>query len=43
MSSADKEEDTVIIKSPVGMPGRAIRNKFLKDPETGERQKIKCS
>ena len=24
-----KEEDIVIVKSPVGMPGRAIKNKFL--------------
>ncbi len=24
------EEDIVIVKSPVGMPGRAIRNKFIK-------------
>lgn len=23
-----KEEDIVIVKSPVGMPGRAIKNKF---------------
>ena len=36
------EEDIVIIKSPVGMPGRAIRNKFLKGLETDERHKIKC-
>ena len=27
------EEDIIIINSPVGMPGRAIRNKFLKDLE----------
>ncbi len=27
-----KEEDIVIIDSPVGMPGRAIRNDFLKGP-----------
>jgi nitronate monooxygenase len=26
-----KEEDIVIIKSPVGLPGRAIRNQFLKN------------
>jgi len=37
-----KEEDIVIIKSPVGMPGRAIRNKFLKDVETRGRLKINC-
>ena len=28
-----KKEDIVIIKSPVGMPGRAIQNKFLDDLE----------
>ena len=38
-----KEENIVIIKSPVGMPGRAIRNKFLKDLEVKERLKINCS
>jgi NAD(P)H-dependent flavin oxidoreductase YrpB (nitropropane dioxygenase family) len=37
-----KEEDIVIIKSPVGMPGRAIRNKFLKDLEIQGRIPIKC-
>jgi len=37
-----KEEDIVIIKSPVGLPGRAIRNKFLKDLETKEKAEIKC-
>ncbi len=37
-----KEEDIVIIKSPVGMPGRAIRNKFLKDLEVKGRIKINC-
>ena len=26
-----KEEDIVIVKSPVGMPGRAIKNAFLKE------------
>ncbi len=26
-----KEEDVVIIKSPVGMPGRAIKNAFIED------------
>ena len=28
-------EDTVIIKSPVGMPGRAIRNTFVRRMESG--------
>ena len=37
-----KEEDIVIIKSPVGMPGRAIRNKFLDDLEIKGKIKIKC-
>lgn len=31
-----KEEDIVIVKSPVGMPGRAIRNDFIKAAERGE-------
>ena len=30
-----KEEDIVIVKSPVGMPGRAIKNAFLKELEKG--------
>lgn len=37
-----KEEDIVIIKSPVGMPGRAIRNKFLKNLEVQKKLQIKC-
>lgn len=37
-----KEENIVIIKSPVGMPGRAIKNKFLKDLEIKGKLKIKC-
>ncbi len=37
-----KEEDIVIIKSPVGMPGRAIRNPFLKKLENNVKMKIKC-
>jgi len=37
-----KEEDIVIIKSPVGMPGRALKNKFLKDLEIKGKLKIKC-
>ena len=37
-----KEEDLVIINSPVGLPGRAIRNKFLKDLEIKGRMKIRC-
>ncbi len=36
-----KEEDIVITKSPVGLPGRAIRNQFLNDVEAGN-VKVKC-
>ena len=32
-----KEEDIVIVKSPVGMPGRAIHNAFLDKVKAGER------
>lgn len=38
-----KEDDIKIIKSPVGMPGRAIVNNFLKDAASGEKKKIKCN
>ncbi|MFW5730471.1 MAG: NAD(P)H-dependent flavin oxidoreductase [Desulfonatronovibrionaceae bacterium] len=34
--------DTMIIKSPVGMPGRAVRNQFLTDVESGTRKPFKC-
>lgn len=37
-----KEEDIVIIKSPVGMPGRAIQNKFLDDLEIKGKLKVNC-
>ena len=37
-----EEEDIVIIKSPVGMPGRAINNRFLKDLEIKGKLKISC-
>jgi nitronate monooxygenase len=36
------EEDIVIIKSPVGMPGRAIKNKFIEAVEDGKKQPFKC-
>lgn len=32
-----KQEDIVIVKSPVGMPGRAIHNAFLDKVKAGER------
>ncbi len=37
-----KKEDIVIVKSPVGMPGRAIHNAFLDRVATGERFLSKC-
>jgi nitronate monooxygenase len=37
-----KEEDITLIKSPVGLPGRAIRNKFLELVEQGHKVPIKC-
>ncbi len=40
---AARETDMVIIKSPVGMPGRAIRNKFLDDVLRGRKIPYSCS
>jgi nitronate monooxygenase len=37
-----KAEDIEIIKSPVGMPARAIKNKFLKDLEVQGKIPIQC-
>jgi NAD(P)H-dependent flavin oxidoreductase YrpB (nitropropane dioxygenase family) len=37
-----KKEDIVIIKSPVGLPGRAIQNSFLNEVESGERKVFRC-
>ncbi len=37
-----KKEDITIIKSPVGLPGRAIRNKFLSEVEKGKKTPFKC-
>lgn len=37
-----KKEDIQIMQSPVGMIGRAIRNKFLVDLETKEKKAVKC-
>lgn len=40
--SASKES-IQIIKSPVGMPGRAVRNKFIEDMEKGRKEPVlKC-
>ena len=37
-----RREDVTIVKSPVGMPGRAIRNHFLKEREKGREQVKRC-
>lgn len=37
-----KEEDIVIVNSPVGMPGRAIRNHFVKESGNGAYKPVKC-
>ena len=37
-----KSEDIIIIKSPVGMLGRAINSKFLKRISSGVKQKFTC-
>jgi NAD(P)H-dependent flavin oxidoreductase YrpB (nitropropane dioxygenase family) len=39
---AAKKEDIVIIKSPVGMPGRAITNKFIGDVSAGAKKPFTC-
>lgn len=35
-----KEEDIVIMQSPVGLPGRALKNKMLNKIMSGEREKV---
>lgn len=37
-----KKEDLVIIKSPVGMLGRAIKNSFIGDVAKGKKKPFKC-
>ena len=37
-----KKEDITLVKSPVGMPGRAIRNAFLKRTEEGQLPHGRC-
>ena len=37
-----KKEDIVIIDSPVGLPGRAIRDKFLERVSSGVKETFKC-
>ncbi len=36
------KDDIVFIKSPVGLPGRAIKNRFLELVEKGEKTPFKC-
>jgi nitronate monooxygenase len=37
-----KVDDIVIINSPVGLPGRAIHNQFLRNLEAGTLERLKC-
>lgn len=37
-----KQEDLVIIKSPVGLLGRAIKNRFIDDVDTGKKKPFRC-
>jgi len=37
-----KKEDVTIIKSPVGMPGRALRSNFIEKAEAGGKKPRKC-
>ena len=37
-----KPEDLIIITSPVGMPGRALRNAFLEDVSAGNKKPFTC-
>jgi len=37
-----QKDDLTIINSPVGMPGRAIKNKFLEEVSSGIRKPFKC-
>ena len=38
-----QKDDLMIIDSPVGLPGRAVRNKFLEEVSSGIRKPFKCS
>lgn len=37
-----REEDLVVIKSPVGLPGRVIRNSFIDEVNQGRRKPVRC-
>ena len=38
-----KKEDIVIIESPVGLPGRAIKNEFIEEASKGNKKPKRCS
>jgi len=37
-----RKEDLIVIKSPIGPPGRALRNQFLLDVESGSKHHFRC-
>ena len=37
-----KKEDMVVIKSPVGLPGRVVRNPFIDEINQGKRNPVTC-
>lgn len=37
-----KEEDLMLIQSPVGLPGRALRNRFLDEVTAGKKMPFSC-
>ncbi len=37
-----KKEEIIIIESPVGLPGRAIRNQFLDEVSAGVKNPVRC-
>ena len=37
-----RKEDLMVIKSPVGLPGRALKNQFLEDVAAGARRPFRC-
>lgn len=38
-----QKDDLIIIDSPVGLPGRAVKNQFLEEVSSGIRKPFKCS
>ena len=37
------KEDVILVKSPVGMPGRAIENQFIKDTRKAREAVVRCN